>query len=344
MALMAALSGIRIVEFEGIGPGPLAGRMLAGMGASVTVAVRPGKAPRADTPDDDPTRAGKTVVVLDLKRPEGVAAALELIAGADALIEGNRPGVMERLGLGPAACKRVNPRLVYGRMTGWGQQGPLAQAAGHDINYIALTGLLSLAAEPACKPRMPPTLIGDAIGALGLAWGIACALLAVRSDGQGRVVDGAIVDVLPMVGLLVHWLRATGRYDGEQPSGFYDSPYYDVYDCADGGRISVGAIEPQFYALLLDKLGLHDVDPRAQADRASWPALKARFAACFKSHTRSEWCQRLEGTDTCFAPVLSMDEALEHPHNRARATYERDAAGVAYPRIAPRMSELADTV
>ncbi len=346
MTLSQPLEGIHVVEFEGIGPGPLAGRMLAGMGATVTVIVRPEKAPRpeAATADHDPTRVGKRIVVLDLKRPDGVAQALDLIAKADALVEGNRPGVMERLGLGPAVCKAVNPRLVYGRMTGWGQQGPLAQAAGHDLNYIALTGLLSLAAAPGAMPRVPPTLVGDAVGALGLAWGIACALIGVRADGQGRVVDGAIVDVLAMVGLLVNWLRATGRYDGARPSGFYDSPYYDVYACADGRLISVGAIEPQFYALLLAKLGMDDVDPKAQGERAAWPALKARFIAHFKTRTQQQWCELLEGSDACFAPVLSMDEAARHPHNVARGVLESGAGGVAYPRISPRISGLVDTV
>ncbi|MFJ4291835.1 CaiB/BaiF CoA transferase family protein [Cupriavidus sp. NPDC089707] len=324
------LTGIHVVEFEGIGPGPLAGRMLADMGAQVTVIARPQRNAvneRIGGAADNPLRRGKSIVTLDLKRASGVAEAMALVASADALIEGNRPGVMEKLGLGPADCAERNSRLVYGRMTGWGQSGPLAQAAGHDLNYVALTGLLSLSARAGQAPMVPPTVVGDAAGALGLAFGIACALLEARTSGRGRVVDGAIVDVLATLGTIAQWVRASGQLDGPKPSPFHDSPFYDVYRCADGGFITLGALEPQFYALLLDKLGLADVDPAAQYDARAWPGLKVRLAALFVSHPRAHWCALLEGSDACFAPVLSLAEAASHPHNVARGLYSLGAGG-----------------
>lgn len=338
----APLRGVRVIEFEGIGPGPLAGRMLAGMGAAVTVVRRPeGRAPqRMNNLAANPMHQGKQVLTVDLKSPQGVAQALDLVAGADALIEGNRPGVMERLGLGPEACGARNARLVYGRMTGWGQSGPLAQAAGHDLNYVALTGLLSLAARNGAAPIVPPTVMGDAAGALGLAFGMVCALLDARASGRGRVVDAAMVDVLTMLGSLVHVIRASGNLDAAQPSPFHDSPFYDVYECADGRHVTVGALEPQFYALLLDKIGLPDVDVRLQFDRTQWPELKARVAERFRSRTRDEWCAQLEGSDVCFAPVLSVAEASSHPHNRARGVYEKLPSGDLFPRAAPRFAPL----
>ncbi|SCK16792.1 alpha-methylacyl-CoA racemase [Variovorax sp. HW608] len=342
----APLSGIRIVEFEGIGPGPLAGRMLADMGAQVTVVTRPQKgavSERLGGAGGNPLRRGKTPLSLDLKQPDDVARALDLIEKADALIEGNRPGVMERLGLGPADCAARNPRLVYGRMTGWGQSGPLAQAAGHDLNYVALTGLLSLAARPGQAPVVPPTVVGDASGALGLAFGIACALVDARGSGRGRVVDGAIVDVLAMLGSLVQWIRSAGQIDSPRPSPFHDSPFYDTYACADGGYITLGALEPQFYGLLLRKLGLQDVDPGAQYDTRHWPALKARIAALIASQPRKYWCDLLEGSDVCFAPVLSLAEAARHPHNVARGIYREAEAGNCNVAVAPRFLPLSET-
>lgn len=337
------LAGIRVIEFEGIGPGPLVGRMLADMGAEVTVIARPQKGAvteRLGGADDNPLRRGKNVVLLDLKIPAAVAEAMALAAAADVLIEGNRPGVMERLGLGPADCAAHNPKLVYGRMTGWGQSGPLAQAAGHDLNYVALTGLLSLSAHRGQPPIVPPTVVGDASGALGLAFGIACALLDVQTTGQGRVVDGAIVDVLAMLGGILQWVRSSGKIDSAQPSPFHDSPFYDVYACADGGFITLGALEPQFYALLLDKLGLCDVDPAAQYDTTAWPQLKARFAALFAGQPRAHWCALLEGSDVCFAPVLSIAEAAVHPHNVARSIYSTGATGAVQAAGAPRFKPL----
>jgi alpha-methylacyl-CoA racemase len=339
------LSGIRVVEFEGIGPGPLAGRMLADMGAEVTVIARPQKGAvneQLGGKGENPLRRGKRVVLLDLKQGGAVAEALALVAQADALIEGNRPGVMERLGLGPADCGARNPKLVYGRMTGWGQTGPLSQVAGHDLNYVALTGLLSLSAHRGQRPIVPPTVVGDAAGALGLAFGIVCALLDARAGGQGRVVDGAIVGIVAMLGGIAHMVRAGGQLDGAEPSPFHDSPFYDVYACADDGFVTLGALEPQFHALLLVKLGLTDVDPAAQYDRSTWPALKARFAALFASRPRAHWCALLEGSDVCFAPVLSLAEAARHPHNVARGIYRVDEAGNLHASAAPRFLPLAD--
>lgn len=337
------LQGVRIVEFEGIGPGPLAARMLADMGADVTTIVRPGPAvatERLAGIGDNPLRRGKRIVQIDLKTAEGVARALDLVADADALIEGNRPGVMERLGLDPAHCAARNARLVYGRMTGWGQHGPLAQAAGHDLNYVALTGLLSLTARDGRAPILPPTVVGDAAGALGLAFGIACALVDVRASDRGRVVDAAIVDIVAMLGTLVQWIRASGQIDAEEASPFHDSPFYDAYQCADGGFVTVAAVEPQFYALLLAKLELVDVDPASQYDKATWPDLKARFAAVFRTRPRAAWCALLEGSDVCFAPVLSLAEAAQHPHNTARGTYRQLAPGPIEVAAAPRFTTL----
>ena len=338
------LTGVRVVEFEGIGPGPLAGRMLADMGAEVTVIVRPGQGLMANEPGashDNPLRFGKTMVTLDLKQMSDRAKAMALVATADALIEGNRPGVMERLGLGPVDCAAHNPRLIYGRMTGWGQSGPLSQAAGHDLNYVALTGLLSLSAHRGERPVVPPTVVGDAGGALGLAFGIVCALLDVRSSGRGRVVDGAIIDIVAMLGGIAQLTRARGWLDGPGLSLFHDSPFYDVYPCAEGGFITLGAIEPQFYALLLRKLGFDDVDPAQQNDQAQWPALKARFTALFASRPRAHWCALLEGSDVCFAPVLSLAEAAAHPHNVARGIYTATAAGALHVAGAPRYLPLS---
>lgn len=342
-ALNQPLAGVRLVELEGLGPGPLAARMLAGLGAQVRVLVRPGAGGVAELlggSGDNPLRQGKQLEVVDLKSPAGLARAKALLADADGLIEGNRPGVMERLGLGPADCAAFNPRLVYGRMTGWGQSGPLAQAAGHDLNYVALTGLLGLGARPGLAPTVPPTVLGDAGGALGLAFGMVSALLAVRSGGPGRVVDAAIVDVVAMLGGLAHWIHGGGQLGGLQPSPFHDSPFYDSYRCADGAAITLAALEPGFYALLLQRLGLTDVDPATQYDRASWPGLKARLTALLASQPRAHWCAVLEGSDACFAPVLTLDEAVQHPHHQARGTLGRDAQGRVTVAPAPRFLPL----
>jgi alpha-methylacyl-CoA racemase len=339
------LHNLRVIEFEGIGPGPLAGRMLSDLGAHVIVVARPTPSTIDRTLIGENTenllRRGKEIIVLDLKTTKGIVAALDLVADADVLIEGNRPGVMERLGLGPAECAVRNPRLVYGRMTGWGQSGPLAQAAGHDLNYIALTGLLSLSARSDTAPIVPPTVLGDAAGALGLCFGLVSAVLDARSSGRGRVVDAAIIDVVAMLGTLVQGIRANGQIDGPQPSPFYDSPFYDAYVCADGRFITIGALEPQFYALLLKKLQLDDIDPAAQYDRNQWRALKARLSELFASHPSGHWCRLLEGTDVCFGPVLTIEEAVDHPHNRARGLYQKATSGLVRTRGAPRFLPLA---
>ena len=339
------LHGVRVIEFEGVGPGPLAGRMLAQMGAELTLIVRPHANPMTQHlmgEVDNPLRHGKRLVELDLKTSSGVARALELIANADVLIEGNRPGVMEWLGLGPTPCGARNPRLIYGRMTGWGQQGPLAQTAGHDLNYVALSGLLSVSMRPGERPMIPPTVVGDASGALGLAFGIVCALLEARSTGQGRVVDAAVIDITSMLGALVHWAHAGGNIAGPRPSVFHDSPFYDAYECSDKNFITLAPLEPKFYSLMLNKLGLTDVDAAQQYDSSHWPALKARLSALFRSRTRDEWCELIEGSDLCFAPVLSIEEAALHPHNLARAIFSMSSTGAIQASAAPRFGALVD--
>jgi alpha-methylacyl-CoA racemase len=339
---MRPLAGLKVVEFEGIGPGPLAGRMLADLGAEVLAVVRPNKAPLGD-PDrplaEGPLRRGKRVVGLNLKTREAVDEALTLIETAHALIEGNRPGVMERLGLGPAECAKRNPRLVYGRMTGWGQDGPLAHVAGHDLNYLALSGLLSLTARDGQAPISPPTVLGDGGGALGLAFGVMAAIFAAGRSGKGCVIDCSILDMAASLGGIALSARASGMLDAPSPSPFHDSPFYDVYSCGDGEYVTLGALEPQFYALLLDKLGLADVDPKAQYERDAWPGLKERLRAIFLSQSSAHWRALLEGSDACFAPVLSLAEAAAHPHNEARGVYghgpggQLDVAGA--PRFLP---------
>lgn len=322
--MMAPLTGLRVIEFEGIGPGPLAARMLADLGADVTVIARPGTgdvAKQLGGASHEPMRRGKQVVILDLKQSTDRDEALRLIADADALIEGNRPGIMEKLGLGPIECAAINPKLIYGRMTGWGQTGPMAHVAGHDLNYVALTGILSLSAYPGERPNIPPTVVGDAAGALGLAFGIVSALLSARCTGKGCVVDGAIVDIVAMLGSIALWVRASGQLDAAEPSPLQDSPFYSVYTCSDGACITLGAIEPKFYVLLLDTLGIDDLSPTSQYDIRQWPTIKSRLSVLFASRPRAHWCALLEGTDTCFSPVLSISEAAAHPHNQARGIY-----------------------
>jgi alpha-methylacyl-CoA racemase len=343
-SMIYPLEGLNVVEFEGIGPGPLAGRMLADLGAEVVAVVRPNKAALGDPErplSDQPLRRGKRIVALDLKRPEAVEKALGFVETADALIEGNRPGVMERLGLGPADCARRNPRLVYGRMTGWGQDGPLAQAAGHDLNYLALSGALSLAARPGAAPIPPPTVLGDGGGALGLAFGVMSAVFAAGRSGKGCVIDCSIVDIVANLSGIALAARASGLLDGSSPSMFHDSPFYDVYACADGRYVTIAALEPQFYAALLEKLGLADLDPKAQYDRSAWPALKARFRALFASHPSAHWRTLLEGSEACFAPVLSLAEAGADPHNAARGVYRIGASGQLAAAAAPRFFPLS---
>jgi alpha-methylacyl-CoA racemase len=330
------LAGLKIIEFAGIGPGPFAGMMLSDMGADVLRIVRPG------TPDPAPDRLdarGRRAVALDLKHPTAVATCLELAQSAEVVFEGNRPGVMERLGLGPESLLARNPRLVYARMTGWGQHGPHSQRAGHDINYLALTGALhAIGTED--KPIAPLNLAADyGGGALFLVSGILAALLHARATGQGQVVDAAMTDGASYLMSLFYGMFAGGQWQDRRCSNLLDggAPFYDTYRCADNKWISIGALEPQFYALLLEKTGAGPEWVEQQAQPASWPTLRQRLRELFAGKTRAEWCAILEGTDVCFAPVLSLAEAPGHPHNEARGTFVK-AAGVVQPAPAPRFS------
>lgn len=342
---MGPLHGIKIVEFAALGPAPMGAMILADLGAEVVRIERklpPGAKPGSELFDPrlDILNRSRRVVTLDLKKPEGLAAARQLIAGADILIEGFRPGVMERLGLGPDECLGSNPRLVFGRMTGWGQTGPLANAAGHDINYLSLSGALHAIGEPGGKPVVPLNLVADCGGgAMLLVVGVLAALLEARSSGQGQVVDAAMTDGSALLMTMMYTLKAMGEWTQQRGSNLLDggAHFYDTYRCADGKYISIGPIEPQFYALFLDKTGLSDPDFSQQWDRARWPELKVRLAAHLETRTRDEWCALLEGTDACVAPVLDMDEAPEHPHNRARGTFI-EVGGVVQPAPAPRFS------
>lgn len=332
------LTGLRVIEFAGIGPGPLAGMLLADMGADVIVIERP--AALRTLGGGDALNRGKRSVCLDLKSAAGLAAVKRLVDSADALLEGYRPGVMERLGLGPDAFAQSNPRLVYGRVTGWGQTGPLAQAAGHDINYVALTGVASIASRAGQPPTLPATIIGDmAGGAMFAAFGIVCALHEARRSGRGQVVDAAMIDGVGALSGLVHSLRGIGFWQDDPATNFFlhGSPFYDSFECGDGRFVTLGAIEPPFYAELLRRLGLTDVDPGRQYAAGDWPALRERIAARLREKTREQWCALLEGTDACFAPVLSLAEAAEHPHQRARGNFVT-VDGKTQPAPAPRFS------
>ena len=326
---MQVLKGIRIIELAGLAPAPFAAMMLADHGADVIRVERAGH-PHPIPSDKDILRRGRAEIVeLDLKRADAVERVRELARGADGLIEGFRPGVMERLGLGPEVLHGDNPRLVYGRMTGWGQEGPLAGAAGHDINYLALAGNLSTYG-PADKPLPPANAVGDfGGGGLMLAFGMLAGILSARTTGQGCVIDCAMVDGAALIAAQIWSLRAAGMWQGGRGANLLDGgmPFYDSYRCADGAWVSVGAIEPQFFALLKEKLGLSS----GQFD----PGLRDELAAVFRRHPRDHWCALLEGTDACFAPVLSMADAPRHPHVAARATFE-EANGVIQPAPAPR--------
>lgn len=343
---MGPLKGLRILEFAGIGPAPFAAMVLADLGAEVLVVDR--KVANHQTRDmpffhlgrHALLDRGKRRVALDLKQAAGIEAAITLVASADALIEGFRPGVMERIGLGPGVCLTRNPRLAYGRMTGWGQHGPLAHAAGHDVNYLALSGALSLGAPPGGQPWTTPTALGDmGGGGLVLALGIVSAILESRASGKGQVIDAAITDGSALLTTIFHALKASRVWEGPGHVNVLDSsaPFYATYRCADGKWVSLGSLEPQFYALLLQKCGLTDVPAHAQWDETQWPALKTRIATLFATRTRDEWCQLLEGSDACFAPVLDVNEAALHPHNRERGTFV-EVDGVTQPAPAPRFS------
>jgi alpha-methylacyl-CoA racemase len=333
------LDGVKVVEFAGIGPGPFCCMLLSDMGADVVrIDRRGGRA----TGKFDVTARGRRTIGLDLKDAADVATALKLIAKADVLIEGFRPGVMERLGVGPSEAHAVNPRLVYGRMTGWGQSGPLAHAAGHDINYIALSGALYAMGRQGQAPSPPLNLVGDyGGGSLYLAMGVCAALVSREKTGRGQVVDAAITDGAASLMSVMYGLRAVGIWTDTRDNNLLDggAHFYDVYECADGGYLSVGSLEPQFYALLLKDTGLAgDGAFAAQMDKSAWPALSEKLAAAIKTKTRDEWTKVFEGTDACVAPVLSMGEAPKHPHNLARGTFV-EVDGVTQPGPAPRFSE-----
>jgi len=339
---MGPLAGFRIVEFAGIGPGPFCAMLLADMGATVLRLDRP-------TPIDlgiprpegfNLLNRGRHAIALDLKRPEGVAFALDMIAQADASIEGFRPGTMERLGLGPDECLARNPRLVYGRITGWGQDGPLAQAAGHDLNYIALVGALHAIGRAGSPPTPPLNLVGDyGGGALYLAFGMLCAMLEAQRSGKGQVVDAAMIDGAASLMTPFFGLHAAGVHSDRHGENMLDSgaPYYDVYLCADGLYISLAPIEGRFRSEFYACAGIDEAALPDARDKANWPAIRKIVAARIAGKTQAEWCSLLEGTDACFAPVLSMTEAPQHPHNRARSTFV-EVEGIVQPAPAPRFS------
>lgn len=347
------LAGYRIIEIAGIGPGPFAAMMLADMGADV---VRIDRARAVvggsnDTPPKDFLNRGRRSVAVDLKHPDGVETVLRLVEEADALIEGFRPGVTERLGIGPDVCLARNPKLIYGRMTGWGQDGPYAPTSGHDINYIALSGTLSGIGRRGDRPVPPLNLVGDfGGGGLLMAFGVVCALLEARQSGQGQVIDCAMVDGAALLATFIHGLRAIGIWGDERGGNLLDTGawFYEVYETSDGEYVSFGSIESQFNAELVRLTGLgDDVDGKGplphQMDREQWPAMKERLAAVVKTKTRDEWCRLMEGSDVCFAPVLSMKEAPYHPHNVHRSTFT-EVAGEMQPAPAPRFSRTPGSI
>ncbi|HJO24378.1 MAG: CaiB/BaiF CoA-transferase family protein [Myxococcota bacterium] len=337
------LSGVKILEIQGIGPGPFATMMLSDMGAEVVRIdrVQPGGSPLpTDVPAFDFLARGRRSAALDLKQPDGVETLLRLVEKADVLLEGFRPGVMERLGLGPDVCLERNPGLVYARMTGWGQDGPLAHVAGHDINYIALAGALAHIGRAGEPPLAPLNLVGDfGGGGMLVAYGIVCALVERATSGQGQVVDAAMVDGVAALMSIIHGAHQFGWWHEERGTNMLDggAHFYEVYETKDGKYVSIGSIESQFYAELIEKTGLGGTDLPEQMDRTQWSAMKERLREVFVQKTRDEWCEIMEGSDVCFAPVLSMREAPLHPHNRARGTFvEKDGTCQAAP--APRFS------
>ncbi|AMW14174.1 carnitine dehydratase [Streptomyces qaidamensis] len=339
------LSGVRVVELAGIGPGPFAAMLLADLGADVVRVDRPGGPGLAIDPACDVTNRNKRSVVVDLKAPDGPERVLDLTARADILVEGYRPGVAERLGVGPEPCHARNPRLVYGRMTGWGQDGPLAQRAGHDIAYIAPTGTLGMIGRPDEPPAVPANLLGDyAGGSLYLVVGVLAALHHARATGTGQVVDAAIVDGTAHLSTMIHGMLAAGGWQDRRGANLLDGgcPYYGTYETADGRYMAVGALEPQFYAEFLALLGVED-RAAARKDVARWGELREEVAARFKSRTRDEWTAVFDGTDACVAPVLSLREAPHHPHLAARGTFT-DHGGITQPAPAPRFSATPTSV
>ncbi len=337
---MGPLNGVRVIELQGIGPGPFCGMMLADMGAEIIRIDRAGSVGRK-APVADVLARGRKSIGVDLKNPDGVETVLKLIETADVLVEGFRPGVTERLGLGPAVCLARNPKLVYGRMTGWGQTGSMAPAAGHDINYISLSGALHGIGEQGGKPVPPLNLVGDfGGGGMLLAFGIAAALVEVGKSGEGQVIDAAMTDGSALLMNAIFGMMNTGAWQPERGTNLLDTGahFYGTFETSDGKHISIGSIEPQFYALLLEKTGLKD-DPRfqAQMDRALWPELKAELTKVFMAKTRDEWDEIMLGTDICYAPVLDLTDAAAHPHNRERQTFV-ESAGITQAAPAPRFS------
>jgi len=346
---MGPLKGITVIELAGIGPGPFCAMMLADMGANVIRIDRSGGVRGGDPaePPRDALTRNRRSIGIDLKNPDGVEAVLRLVESADAIMEGFRPGVTERLGIGPEDCLARNPAIVYGRMTGWGQDGPYAQAAGHDINYIALAGALEPIGRRGEAPVPPLNLVGDfGGGGMYLAFGLVCAMLESKASGEGQVVDVAMVDGAASLMNMFWSMKAAGMWNDERGTNLLDtgSHFYDVYQCSDGEYISIGSIEPQFYAELLELSGLgQDDDLPRQMDRSQWPAMKERVAEIFASKTRDEWSAIMEHSDVCFAPVLSMDEATQHPHNVERGTFV-EAFGMTQAAPAPRFSRTAPTL
>ena len=345
---MGPLQGVKIVELAGIGPGPFAGMLLSDMGADIIRIDRAGQVNPAafDKPNLEPLYRGRRSIGVDLKNPEGVELVLRLVEQADALTEGYRPGVTERLGLGPDACLARNPKLVYGRMTGWGQDGPMAQAAGHDINYIALAGALAHFGRVGQPPTPPLNMVGDyGGGGMFLAFGLVCGILEAQRSGQGQVLDVAMVDGTATLMSMMWGLKQIGFWDESLGNNVLDTgaPFYDTYETADGKFVSLGSLEPQFYAELIQRLGLENEVLPAQMDKSGWDTLRTRFTDLFKTKTRDEWDAILAGSDACYAPVLTMSEATNDAHMKARNTIiERD--GVPQPAPAPRFSRTAGEV
>lgn len=337
---MGPLKGMKIVEIGSIGPGPFCAQMLADMGAEIIRIDRRGPSLLSQETRYEILHRNRRSVAVDLKKPEGVEVVLKLVEQAEALIEGFRPGVMEKLGLGPEICLERNPKLVYGRMTGWGQDGPLSQAAGHDINYISLSGALHAIGGKDQKPAVPLNLIGDfGGGGMLLAFGIMCGVYEASHSGRGQVVDAAMVDGSAALMGMFYGMFAGGLHSSNRGTNLLDggAHFYDTYETADGKWISVGSIEPQFYALLLKHAGIEDDAWQNQMAMDKWPEWKTKLTEIFKTKTRDEWCDIMEGTDVCFAPVLNFEEVADHPHNKARSTFI-DYAGVQQPAPAPRFS------
>ncbi len=343
------LNGFKIIEFAGLGPAPFAGMMLSDMGAEI-LRIDKMSSKSAENPGNgnfDILSRGRQTLTIDLKKPDGALLALKMIEKADALIEGFRPGVMEKLGLGPEKCLKKNPKLVYGRMTGWGQEGPLSKFAGHDINYLSLTGALHSIGRKGSNPTPPLNLVGDfGGGGMFLAFGIVCALIEASKSDKGQVVDAAMVDGVTSLMAMVHGLLSTDIWEDKPASNFLDtgSHYYDTYECLDGKYVAVGAIEPKFYNSLVEVLGLNKIsEEKEQMDKSRWPELKKKFSSVFLTKTRGEWCKIMKDKDVCFSPVLSITEAYEHPHNKARKLFLKNGKRIE-PAPAPRFSRTPGSI